>query len=262
MRPTTSTTRTSRTTRTTRPARTALAAATALGGGTLLALAAPLAAHAHVTVTPASTAAGSSTLLTFSSAHGCEGSPTTSFTVDIPEGVESVAPTLKAGWTVEKVMVDLDEPVDDGHGNTITERVGQVVYAAGAPVPDGYRETLEIQLRLPEDAAGERLEFPVLQQCEVGRTAWNESPAADGTEPEHPAPAIEVTEALAGGDGHAHADTAGSDGHAASDTIADAESTAATTGDDVLARALGVAGLTVGVVGIVLAVNARRSGKA
>jgi periplasmic copper chaperone A len=249
-------------TRTTRTTRTTLAAASALGGGALLALAAPLAAQAHVNVTPASTAAGAYTVLTFSSAHGCEGSPTTAFTVDIPEGVESVAPTLKAGWAVEKVMVDLDEPIDDGHGNTITERVGQVVYTAGTPVPDGYRDTLEIQLQLPEDAAGERLEFPVLQQCEVGETAWNESPAADGTEPEHPAPAIEVTEAVADGDGHAHDDATESTGHAASDDPADAESTAATTGDDVLARALGVAGLAVGVVGIVLAVNARRSGKA
>jgi hypothetical protein len=44
--------------------------------------------------------------------------------------------------------------------------------------------------------------------------------------------------------------------------MADAESTAVTSDDDVLARVLGVAGLTVGVVGIVLAVNARRSGKA
>lgn len=250
------------TTRTTRTTRTTLAAAAALGGGALLALAAPLAAQAHVDVTPSSAAAGAYAVLTFSSAHGCDGSPTTAFTVDIPEGVESVAPTLKEGWTVEKVMVDLDEPVDDGHGNTITERVGQVVYTAGTPVPDGFRDTLEIQLQLPEDAAGERLEFPVLQECEVGETAWNGSPAADGTEPEHPAPAIEVTEAVAEGDGHAHDDAAESTDHAASDDLTDAESTAATTDDDVLARVLGVAGLTVGVVGIVLAVNARRSGKA
>ena len=250
------------TTRTTRTTRTALAAATALGGGALLALAAPLAAQAHVSVAPTSTAAGASTVLTFSSAHGCEGSPTTAFTVDIPEGVDSVAPTLKSGWTVEKVMVDLDEPIDDGHGNTITERVGRVVYTAATPVPDGFRDTLEIQLRLPEDAAGERLEFPVLQECEVGETAWNESPSADGAEPEHPAPAIEVTDAAAEGDGHGHDDAAGSAGHAASDAMADAESTAVTSDDDVLARVLGVAGLTVGVVGLVLAVNARRSGKA
>ena len=86
-------------------------AATALGAGALLALAVPVAAHAHVTITPDSTAAGSYTVLEFSSGHGCDGSPTTSFTVDIPEQILSVTPTLEAGWTVEKVMVALDEPV-------------------------------------------------------------------------------------------------------------------------------------------------------
>ena len=241
-------------------ARTTITAVTALGAGALLALAAPVTAQAHVTVTPGSTAAGAYTVLTFSSAHGCEGSPTTAFTVDIPEGVMSVAPTVKPGWTVEKIMVELDEPIDDGHGNEITERVGQVVYTAGTPLADGYRDTLEIQLRLPDDADGERLEFPVLQTCEVGETAWNESPAADGSEPEHPAPAIEVTEAEGAGDGHG--DAADPAGHEASAADVAAETTAASEGGDVIARVLGIAGLAVGVVGVVLAVNARRGTRA
>ena len=44
-----------------------------LAGGALLALAAaPLAASAHVTVTPSGTAAGSYTVLTFAYSHGCD----------------------------------------------------------------------------------------------------------------------------------------------------------------------------------------------
>ena len=58
--------------------RSASVAATALGAGALLALAAPVAAQAHVNVTPGSTAAGSYTVLEFASGHGCDGSPTTS----------------------------------------------------------------------------------------------------------------------------------------------------------------------------------------
>jgi uncharacterized protein YcnI len=43
-----------------------------LAGGAVLALAAvPLAASAHVTVTPSGTAAGSYTVLTFAFSHGC-----------------------------------------------------------------------------------------------------------------------------------------------------------------------------------------------
>ncbi|WP_438853975.1 YcnI family copper-binding membrane protein [Agromyces sp. M3QZ16-3] len=239
--------------------RTTAAAATALGAGTLLALAAPLAAQAHVSVTPSSTSAGSYAVLEFSSGHGCDGSPTTSYTVEIPESILSVTPTLKPGWDVEKVMVELDEPVEGAHGDVVAERVGQVVYTAATPQPDGYRETFQVQVLLPEDAAGERLEFPVLQSCVDGENDWSEPVGADGEEPEKPAPAIEVTEAT--GDAHGHADA-----EAATDEHADAheaEETAATQGSvDVVGRVLGITGLAVGAAGLTVAILARRGKKA
>jgi len=233
-------------------------AATALGAGALLALAAPVAAQAHVNVTPGSTAAGSYTVLEFASGHGCDGSPTTAFTVDIPEQILSVTPTLQAGWSVEKVMVELDEPVEGAHGDEVSERVGQVVYTVDTPIPEGYRGTFEIQVLLPEDGEGERLEFPVLQSCVEGETAWNESPGADGAEPEHPAPAIEVT--AAEGDGHGHGD-------AAAATVESVETTSATVDPadaavDTLARVVGIGGLAVGVAGLIVAIMARRGSKA
>ena len=236
--------------------RTTTMAATALGAGALLALAAPVAAQAHVNVTPDSTAAGSGAILEFSSGHGCDGSPTTTFTVDIPERILSVTPTLEAGWAVEKVMVELDEPVEGAHGDEVTERVGQVVYTAETPIPEGYRATFEIQVLLPEDGEGERLEFPVLQTCVEGETAWSES-AADGAEPEHPAPAIEVT--AAEGDGHGHGDDAAAP--ASVETTADAEDpTEAAV--DTFARVVGIGGLAVGVAGLIVAIMARRGSKA
>lgn len=234
-------------------------AATAIGAGALLALAGPIAAHAHVVVTPGEAAAGSYAVLQFASGHGCDGSPTTSFAVEIPEQILSVTPTLKEGWTVEKVMVDLDEPAEGAHGTTVTERVGQVVYTPGTPIEDGYRDSFEIQVLLPEEAEGERLEFPVLQTCVEGENDWSES-AADGAEPELPAPAIDVTAPPADGHGHgddaAHAETAGTE-------TTDATATSAADASvDVLARVVGIAGLAVGVVGIVIAVAARRGAKA
>lgn len=241
--------------------RPATVAATALGAATLLALAVPAAAQAHVTVTPGSTAAGSYAVLEFASGHGCDGSPTTSFTVDIPEQILSVTPTLEAGWSVEKVMVDLDEPVEGPHGDVVSERVGQVVYTADTPIPEGYRGTFQIQVLLPEDGEGERLEFPVLQTCVEGETAWNESPGSDGAEPEHPAPAIEVT--AAGVDAHGDADT---DAEAKAETTAGVAEAAATdpadAAVDTLARVVGIAGLAVGVAGLVVAIVARRGSKA
>ncbi|BDZ63996.1 YcnI family copper-binding membrane protein [Agromyces mangrovi Wang et al. 2018] len=226
--------------------RTTSLAAAALGGGALLALAAPLAANAHVTVTPSGTAAGSYAVMTFSVAHGCEGSPTTSLAIDIPEGVASVAPTVSATWDVETVTDD--------------DRVSQVVYTAVEPLPDGFRDTVELQVRIAEDAAGTDLVFPVVQACEEGETAWVEVAAEGEEEPASPAPFITVTEST--GDAHGHGTTDDSADEEHSDE-AHAESTEASEASDasetdVLARVLGIGGLVVGAVGIVLAVTARR----
>ena len=232
-------------------------AATALTAGALLALAFPLAASAHVSATPTATAAGSSTVLTFSTAHGCEGSSTTQMTIDIPESITSVSPTMNPGWMVEKINVDLAAPIDDGHGNEITTRVGQVSYTATTPLPDGFRDTFALSLQLPADTAGETLEFPVLQTCEVGETNWNESTSEGEDEPALPAPFMTVTEAA--GDGHGHSDTDAETASLQEDTSAAAAAAdSAANSDDVLARALGAGGLVVGAVGIVLAITARR----
>jgi periplasmic copper chaperone A len=232
--------------------RTARLAATGLAGGVLLALAAaPIAASAHVTVTPSGTAAGSSTVLTFAFSHGCEGSPTTALTFDLPESIESVSPTLHPNYTIEKVA--------DG------DRTAQVVYTAMTPVDDGYRDTIELSVRLPEDAAGETLAFPVLQTCAVGETNWNEiADEGEGeAEPESPAPTIVVTESTgdAHGDGGASDDAADDDdaAHSDHDEATATDAAAAGSSDDVIARVLGIGGLVVGVIGIVLALSARRS---
>jgi len=228
------------------PAQSTLAAA-ALAAGVLLALGAPLAASAHVSAVPSSTAAGSTSVVTFATSHGCEGSPTTSMAFTIPEGIASVSPTITPGWDVSKVAVDLETPIDDGHGNEITTRTGQVVYTAQAPLEDGFRTTFALSVSLPADAAGESIEFPVLQTCEVGANDWSDSTVEGEEEPASPAPFITVTEAT--GDEHGAASAV--DTHAAADTTE-------ASSDDVLARVLGVGGLAVGAVGIVLAVTARR----
>jgi uncharacterized protein YcnI len=221
--------------------------AAGLAGGAVLALTAvPLAASAHVTVTPSGTAAGSYTVLTFAFSHGCEGSPTTALAIDIPESIESVSPTLNPNYSIEKVA--------DG------DRTSQVVYTAITPVEDGYRDTIELSMRLPDDAAGETLSFPVLQTCEVGETNWNQVAEEGEEEPESPAPTILVTEATGDEHGHGAASDDQADDHADhDDATAAGTDAAASTGDDVIARVLGIGGLVVGVVAIVLALAARRS---
>lgn len=220
--------------------------------GAVLAVGAPLAAIAHVNVTPTSTAAGSTSQLTFGVGHGCDGSPTTALTFTIPEDFVSVTPNVNPNWTVEKVMVDLAEPITDAHGNSLVQRVGQVVYTAKTPLADGYRDTVTLQVTLPDDADGSEIAFPVLQSCEVGETDWSEL-AEDGQDPhelEHPAPTVAVTAAEAEDD----ATVTGAD-LVASSTEAAAP---VQSEPDLVARGLGLAGLVVGAAGIIFAVVTRR----
>ncbi|WP_082608833.1 YcnI family protein [Oerskovia sp. Root918] len=171
---------------------------------TLLALGAS-GASAHVSVDPDTTTAGSYALLTFGVPHGCGESATTKVSIQIPEPITSVTPTVNPGWDVEKVMVTLATPIDDGHGGQLTERVGEIVYTARAPLPDGYRDALVLSTKLP-DTVGETLVFPTVQTCQEGESAWVQV-AAEGEDPHDldlPAPVLTVTAAE---DEAAHGDT-------------------------------------------------------
>jgi periplasmic copper chaperone A len=182
--------------------RSARRAAGVIGATAGAALLLAPAAQAHVTATPTETAAGSYTVVTLATGHGCDGSPTTGLDIKMPEGVYSVAPEVHPGWKVKKVMAVLDAPVDDGHGGQYTERVDRVVYSADEPLADGYRFATELSLQIPADAeVGSTLEFPTVQTCTKGETAWIEPTPAGGEEPELPAPAFVVAAATDGGHG-------------------------------------------------------------
>ena len=206
-----------------------------------LSLVAP--ASAHVTATPSSAAAGSSTVVTFSVGHGCEGSPTTKIEIQVPESVLSVTATRNPFYEVEPTIEKLDEPVADSHGNEVTERTASITYTATTPLPDGQRDTFQLSFTVP-DAEGEVLAFPTIQTCEKGETAWTEVPA-EGQDPhelESPAPSFEVLPA-SGGDDH--------DGDAADDADASeephaVEATDTEDGDS----ALGWIGLGAGLLGL------------
>jgi uncharacterized protein YcnI len=173
-----------------RPVR--IAAGIAAGSG--LALALSTSAAAHVSIQEDEVAAGSSAIITFAFGHGCEGSPTTQVRIQMPESIPTVTPTINANWDVEKVTELLDTPIEGAHGEQITERVSEVVYTARTPVEDGFRDTFELSVTVPEDAVGQTIYFPTIQTCEAGESPWIEIPA-EGQDPEElefPAPGVEV----------------------------------------------------------------------
>ena len=176
-----------------------LGAAPAVLGIAVLGVAAP--AGAHVTITPSTTAAGAFAVLTVSVPHGCDGSPTTEIAIRSPRRSTPSRRPATPLWEVEKEVQQLDPPVTDAHGNEITERVATVTYTTDEPLPEGYRDSFELSVQVP-DADGTTLVFPVVQTCEEGESAWIEVPAEgqSADDLELPAPGFTITEG--GDDGH------------------------------------------------------------
>ncbi|WP_129660447.1 YcnI family copper-binding membrane protein [Rothia uropygialis] len=153
------------------------------------------AANAHVTVTPDTTEAGAYSVLTFSVPHGCDGAATNKVAIQMPQGIDAVTPTRNPFYSVEVKNEKLDTPINDSDGNEVTERASEVVYKANTPLPDGQRDTFELSAKLPDNAAGKTLNFPTVQTCENGESAWVQIPAKgqDADELELPSPQIKVT---------------------------------------------------------------------
>jgi uncharacterized protein YcnI len=206
-------------------------------GGALIAIAAPLAASAHVTVTPDEITAGEHGVLTFAFSHGCESSPTTSLKITMPEGLASVAPTVDSDWSIEV------ERGDDG-------LVSAVTYTAVTPVALDQRGAVSMSIGLDEDTP-ESLAFPVVQNCVEGSTEWTQL-AEDGEDPhslDNPAPVVTVV--AAAGDGHA-------DGHESGHGSTDAAASDSAPAADPLGTILGGAGLAAGLAALVVALLAYR----
>jgi len=215
--------------------------------GIALALGVPLAASAHVHVDPGAVSAGSTETLTFAFSHGCDGSPTTSLAIDIPEGVGNATPIVQGGWTIAR------ETDAEGVPTRIT-------FTSDRPVEDHLKATLAMDVLFDESAAGSTLAFPVTQTCVDGETAWIEV-ADEGQDPhdlDAPAPVVAVGDVAAESAGHGEA--------AAADGAADAQDgghtdASAEAAADPVARWLAAGGLVAGIAALVVVLVRGRARK-
>jgi periplasmic copper chaperone A len=216
------------------------------------------AAAAHVTANPTEAPAGDFAMVKFRVPHGCEESPTTSLTIQIPEGVVSVTPEAVPGWRTTTEIGELAEPVEV-HGETVTEGVRKVTWTGGPLDPHQFVD-FGLSMMTP-DAAGETIYFPAVQRCEQGQTRWIQIPVEGEEEPEAPAPGVTLV-ASSGGHGRG---SSSSDGAAmeesegdASEASAEGGATAAPASSDSndgnglewLAVGLGGAGLAAGLTAV------------
>jgi uncharacterized protein YcnI len=236
-------------------------AVTALAAAGVLAAAG--AASAHVTVHPDSYAKGATDgVLSFRVPNEEDTASTTKVQVFLPTDhpvLGALVSPPRDGWTAKVTNTKLKTPVktDDG---TITDAVSEITWTGGKIGPGQYEDFDVAFGQLPDNA--DQLVFKTLQTYSDGKTVrWIEEPQSGGDEPENPAPVLKLTAKAAGDEGGTAGDASGTS--APSSKAAD--SSASSDSGDSTARALAIAGLVVGVLGLAAAAFALlrgRSGKA
>jgi uncharacterized protein YcnI len=222
-----------------------------------IALAAPAAAGAHVTVQPKSAPAGGFARLDVRVPNERDNKGTIKVDVQMPPGVAFASYEPVPGWTTKVTTERLDQPIDV-HGEEVTEQVARVTWTGnprqGGIIEPGQFRDFGLSLRVPDGEPGSKLTFKALQTYQGGEVVrWigpedADEPAATVTlvdEEEHGA-ATSGDEAVPGEPAPASAQTtAADDDDGGSDGLA------------IAALIVGALGLAAGVGGLVAARRAR-----
>ena len=173
----------------------------------VLATALPGVAQAHVSVQGEAKGGGFS-VVAFRVPNERDNASTTQLRVILPKDhpIGSVQTTPVPGWKATTVTRKLDKPIEmEGEKlNTVVSRVTWTATSGG--IKPGQFQDFDLSLgQLPESGT---LVFNALQTYSDGeKVNWNEVSADPSVEPEHPAPALEITPAAAAEPAHS---TAGS----------------------------------------------------
>lgn len=153
------------------------------------------AAFAHVTLETRQAEVGSSYKAVLRVPHGCDGKATTALRVRIPEGVISVKPMPKPGWELATVTGKYEKGYTY-HGASVDEGVTEIDWTGGE-LPDAFYDEFVFTAWLTDSLpAGEKLYFPVVQECGDAADRWIEIPAAgqDAHDLKLPAPGLTLIE--------------------------------------------------------------------
>jgi uncharacterized protein YcnI len=235
--------------------KTTFAASIAVASTAFLLLGAPLAASAHVRVDPDQATPGSYTTLTFRVPTESATAGTVKLVVDLPTKTPftSVSYLPLAGWTTTVDTEKLAQPVktDDG---TITEAPIRVTWtaASGVRIAPGQFQQFTVSAGAVPDTGSVLL--PTHQYYSDGTVVnWDQPTPASGTEPEHPAPTLYITDPAPAADSATPLVASA----APYPPAANAGATAT-----VISLAVGVGGLVLGAIALVVAVFAlTRSGR-
>jgi uncharacterized protein YcnI len=206
-----------------------------------LALAAPAAASAHVTLQPATAPAGGFARLDVRVPNERDDKGTVKVDVKLPPGFVSAAYEPVPGWTVELTRERLDEPIEI-EGLEINEQISRITWTGdpdrGGIIEPGQFQDFGLSLAIPEGRPGEKLTFKALQTYEGGEIVrWIGPEDAD-----EPAPTVTLAPAGAGG------------GHGAPAIGAPDSARSAPASDESESDGLAIAALVVGALGLLAGV--------
>ncbi|MEV5978863.1 YcnI family protein [Streptomyces sp. NPDC052114] len=236
-------------------AKTRVAAVGTVAASAVLVLSAP--AFAHVSVSPEGEAAkGGYAVVNFKVPNEMDDASTTKLEVSFPTDhpLASVMTEPVPGWKAKVTKTKLDKPLDM-HGKKIDEAVSKVTWTAdGKGIEPGTFQKFPVSMgQLPEDA--DQLVFKAVQTYDNKEVVrWIEPQQKGQEEPEHPAPALELSAASDDHHGGGSADAAKADAKGSSSESASADSDSS----DTTARVLGIVGIVVGAAGVAFGVLAGR----
>jgi uncharacterized protein YcnI len=220
-----------------------------LGAGVALAVAAPLAASAHVSITPNQADPGTSQNFVIQALNESATASTVKVEVALPTDTPIVSVRYQAtpGWTTEVVTGTLPEPVEVS-GNTLTEAPTSIVFTAqpGGEIRPGTFQTWTVSLGpIPETGS---LLLPSVQTYDDGQIA-NWTASADEIEEDDtlkPAPVLFVEDEVQ--DSHGGAAAGASHDESAETTATSTVDSA----DSALPLGLSIAALVLAAAGAVL----------
>lgn len=127
------------------------------------------AVSAHVVVKPSDAKTGAYQTFTVSVPTE-KNNPTVGVKLDVPEGVSSVTPTLKPGWTIE---IDKQGTDDDAVVTAITWTGGEIEV--------GYRDEFTFSAKTPDQPTD--LQWKAYQTYQDGTVvSWDQQPSAEDKE--------------------------------------------------------------------------------
>ncbi|MFH7593932.1 YcnI family protein [Streptomyces racemochromogenes] len=230
--------------------------AAALAAGAVLALSGT--AFAHVSVQPGDAPKGGYATINFKVPNERDNASTTQLEVNFPidQPLTSVMPQDIPGWTSTVEKTKLDKPLSV-HGKQVNEVVTKVTWTGGKIEPGKFQQFPVSVGKLPDNA--DKMVFKAIQTYDNNEVVrWIEEAKEGAAEPQNPAPTLKLT-AAAGGDHHDDAKPA--DGkNAAQDAAKDErhDEASAPSGSDTTARALGIAGIVLGLGGVAFGIASRR----